>query len=906
MAMTSFDSAPDHLLQTKLYPPRVPDRLVHRQGLLDRLQQRREWPVTLVSAPAGYGKSTLVAQWLGSCGESCAWLSLDEYDNGLVTVLAYMIAAMQTVFSEFGPETELLLLLPQLPAPEKVADTLLMDMQQLPGPLHLVLDDYHTITDPSTHFFMMRLLQRLPQNLRLVIISRADPPLGLSRLRGRGRLREIRGSDLRFSAEEAALLIEQIVGRPVARETADTINEHTEGWPVGLRMAAMSLRASDNYSEFTRRYTEGGQKLVSDYLLGEVLDRMPGEQRLLLLRTAIVDRFCAPLIDVLAEKSIPGNNGYDLLQALWSSNFFLIALDVQGTWYRFHHLFRQLLLQQLQQEFAAQEIARLHLQVSHWFESAGYITDAIIHAVKGGDPQEAAKLVEKHVHEALNQEDWRRVERWVNLLPQEGRKRPGILAVRVALEHFRYRLGTMIPLLAEAQEAMESGEYDYTAGQEEAWMGVISTYRATTFLPLNSPRDSLHYAHQAMQQVDSAALYVRSLAELWYIFALQQSGEPRQAIRLARQKLAGQTGPPDVRTNRLMLAQCAVYYCEADIHGLRNLAQAYHELALRSKHQISLGWASFFLGWCAYQESIFAEAERYFSEVIKIQHHAHVRSAVDSIIGLALTKSAKGETTEAKDVLQILREFIMEQGVVNMLPVADSLASRLDAAALHSESFANQAAQVAAQLASDLWELPILTACMNDIASGEKQRLDAAEETLAACHRFAQSRNNKRQLMRIGGLQTLLFDARGDREHALESLGKSILLGEAGGALRLFVDLGPALAPCLVQLRDRGVSPSYLDRILETYPAEIGPAVSATIGDKRRLSPTAAAIISDLTNREMEVLLLLAERLTNKEIAAQLHISPRTVKKHSINLYSKLQVENRRQAVARALEVGIL
>lgn len=904
--MTSFDSAPDHLLQTKLYPPRVPDRLVRRQGLLDRLQQRRERPVTLVSAPAGYGKSTLVAQWLGSCGESCAWLSLDEYDNGLVTVLAYIVAAMQTVFSEFGPESELLLLLPQLPAPEKVADTLLMDMQQLPEPLHLVLDDYHTITDPSTHLFMMRLLQRLPQNLRLVIISRADPPLGLSRLRGRGRLREIRGSELRFSAEEAALLIEQIVGRPVAQETADAINERTEGWPVGLRMAAMSLRASDNHSEFTRRYTEGGQKLVSDYLLGEVLNRMPGEQRLLLLRTAIVDRFCAPLIDVLAEKSITGNNGYDLLQALWSSNFFLIALDVQGTWYRFHHLFRQLLLQQLQQEFAAQEIARLHLQVSHWFESAGYITDAIIHAVKGGDPQEAAKLVEKHVHEPVNMEDWRRVDRWVNLLPQEACRRPGILATQVMLEQFRYRIGTMIPLLVAAQEALESGEFDYTPQQQEAWMGVINTFRATPFFPLNSPQDSLYFAHQAMQQVDPAALYVFSVAEFWYVYALQQSGKPQQAIRLARQKLASRTGPPDVRTNRMMLGQGATYYAEADLYGLRSLGQAYLELALRTKHQVSHGWASFFLGWCAYQENKLSEAERYFSEVMNIRYFAHVRSAVDSIIGMALTKCAQGELAQAKDGLQLLREFIMEQGVVTMLPVADSLASRLDAAALHNESFTNQAAQVTTQLASDLWELPILTACMHDIASGEQQRLDAAEETLAACHRFAQSRNNKRQLMRIGGLQTLLFDARGDGENALQSLKKSILLGAAGGALRIFVDLGPALLPYLVQLRDRGVSPTYLDRILQAYPAEIDPVVSATIGEKRRLSPTAAALMSDLTNREMEVLLLLAERLTNKEIAAQLHISPRTVKKHSINLYSKLQVENRRQAVARALQVGIL
>jgi LuxR family maltose regulon positive regulatory protein len=901
--MTSFDSAPDHLLQTKLYPPRVPERLVRRQGLLDHLQQRRDRPVTLVSAPAGYGKSTLVTQWLSSCGGTYAWLSLDGYDNGLVTVLAYMIAAMQTVSPEFGAETELLLVLPQLPAPEKVADTLLMDIQQLPEPLHLVLDDYHTITDPSTHLFMMRLLQRLPQSLRLVIISRADPPLGLSRLRGRGRLREIRGSDLRFSAEEAALLIEQIVGRPVARETANAINERIEGWPVGLRMVAMSLRASDNHSEFTRRYAEGGQKLVSDYLLGEVLDRLPDEQRLLLLRTAVVDRFCAPLVDVLAEQSLPGRNGYDFLQGLWTSNFFLIALDVQGTWYRYHHLFRQLLLQQMQQAFSAEALAALHLQAGEWFENAGYIEDAIIHAAKAGQPQVAAKVVERHVHEAVNQEEWRVVDRWVNLLPEEARQRPGLLAIQAMLEQFRYRLGTMIPLLDAAIKGLDSGEFDYTPAQKEAWMGVINAYRAANVLQINSPRDSLHYAHRAMRQVDPAALYVHSLAELWYIYALQQSGKPQQAVRLARRNMAGQTGPPDVRTNRLMLAQAATYCAEVDVYNLHNLVRAYLELALRTKHQISLGWANFFLGWCAYQGNQLAEAERCFSEAVDIRYFTHMRTAVDCITGQALLKSAIGAKSEVKNVLQFLREFIIEQGAVAMLPIADSLALRLDLHGTQGGSLPDRATQVATQLATDLWDLPILTACRMGIESGDRQRLAAADNALAACRTFAQSRNAKRQLLQIDALQTLFFDTCGEGGRALDTLKKGVLLAEPGGALRIFVDFGPALLPYFEQLRANGVASSYIDRILAAYSAD-----SAAMKDDQEsaLSPTAVAIMSDLTNREMEVLLLLAERLTNKEIAARLHISPRTVKKHSINLYSKLQVENRRQAVARALEVGIL
>lgn len=907
--MTSFDSAPDHLLQTKLYPPRVPGRLVRRQDLLDRLQQRRERPITIVSAPAGYGKSTLVTQWLESRAEPYAWLSLDEYDSGLELVLAYLIAALQTVLPEIGSETGKLLVQPQLPAPETVADTLSSELQQLREPLFLVLDDYHTVRDSSVHFFIMRLMQRLPRTLHLVIISRADPPLGLPQLRGGGRMREIRGGDLRFSAEETALLIAQIVGRPVAEETAAAIADHTEGWPVGVRMAAMSLRASDDDLQFTRRYTEGGQKLVSDYLLGEVLDRMPNERRLLLLRTALVDRFCAPLIDVLAGQSLPDSSGYDFLQALWSSNFFLIALDVQGTWYRYHHLFRQLLLQQLHQVFSAEAVAGMHLQASNWFAAAGYIEDAIIHAVKACESQVAAKLVEKHVHEAVNLEEWRRVDRWVKLLPDEARRRPGILAIQAMLEQFRYRVGTMLPLLDAAEAGLQSGDCDYSPTQIEAWSGVINSYRATAFLPLNSPQDSLHFAHQAMQQVDPAALFVRSIAELWYIYALQQSGKPQQAIRLARQKLAGQTGPPDVRTNRMMLAQGATYYAEADVYALRNLARAYLELALRTKHQVSLGWANYFLGWCAYQENQLAEAEHYFSQVMDIRHLAHMRSAVDSIIGLAWTKFAAGEGGAVKELLQMLREFIIEQGLVSMLPLADSLALRLEMEGVNSEYEQDETAEVAVQMASDLWELPVLTACKRAIERGGTRRLASAEETLANCRSFAQTRNAKRQLLRIGVLQTLLQKARGDYQLALQTLRQTVLLAEPGGALRYFIDEGPALLPLLQELHTEGVASSFLGRILEAYPQGDAQATAGLNGadrDRSALSPTAVALMSELTNREMEVLILLGERLTNKEIAAQLSISPRTVKKHTINLYQKLEVDGRRQAVARAREVGIL
>ncbi len=914
--MATGTASPNHILPTKLYPPRVPAQLIRRQKLLDRLLLEDFWRLTLVSAPAGYGKSVLVTQWLREMDAPYAWLSLDAYDSGLDTVAAYLVASLHNKYPAMGSETGQILQRPQLPAPERLADTLLRDLQTLPGPVTLVIDDYHTISNIAVHHFFQRLLSNMPPQMRLIILSRVDPPLALSRLRGGGQMRDIRANDLRFSDREAATLITQIVDKPVGGDTVCALNEWCEGWPVGLRMAAFSLRGVDDQAQFIRRAAAGGSKQVSDYLLGEVLERLPAEQRLLLLRTAVVDRFCAPLIDALAEGAPPGSSGHDFLQALWSSNFFTIALDDQGVWYRFHHLFRQLLVGQVGQTFSAEAVSAMHFQASAWFEEAGYIEDAIIHARQAGAPDRAARLVEQYVHEAVNEEDWRPVDRWINLLPEEARQRPGILATRAMVEQLRFRVGSIPPLLDAAEQGLKSKRFDYTPDQEAAWMGVINTFRASTFLPSQSPQDCLRYAEQALCQVDPSARYVRSLAEFWQIYALQQSGDPRQAISAARRKIAGQVSQPDVRTHRLLLAEAATHLAELDVPGLYNRAHAYRDLAFRTGHQVSLGWATFFLGWCAYQRNDLKGAEIYFEEVLAARLAVHGRAAIDAIIGMALVHAARGDQPQAIRTLDLLRDFIMEQGIMSLISLVDSLTARLKDRVSVPDLGSDHREQWQAQMASDLWELPVLTTCRLDIESADPQRLAAAHETLANCRTFAQSRNAKRQLLQIGILQALLHEALGDHQRALDRLREAVLLAEPGGALRYFVDEGRGPLPLLVQLKKQGTAVDFIDRVLAVYgPAseqtaaaseQTAAAAAGQARSERTLSPQAVALIAELTNREMEVLLLLADRLTNKEIAAELHISPRTVKKHTINLYQKMEVDGRRQAAARARELGVL
>ena len=891
--MSSASAIPDHLIHTKLYPPRVPERLVNRERLIDRLNKGRKRPLTLISASAGYGKSTLAHQWLKANTDPFAWLSLDEYDSDLNSLLDYLIAALSTVFPEIGQETKNLLKRPQLPAPERLADGLLHDLRALSRPVFLVVDDYHTVINNDAHSFMSRFLDLLPPELHLVLISRSVPPLNLTQLRGQGQIQEIRGSDLHFTPQEAGTLLQLILGEPIDLETVNLLVERTEGWPAGLRMAAMSLQAAEDRDEFKLRYASGGHKPATDYLLSELLDRLPDEQRLLMLRTSVLNRFCSPLIEVLAMQSMSEISGYDFVERLWSSNFFLIALDVQGTWYRYHQLFRQLLSQQLQQELSEEEVAAIHSAASLWFEDAGFIEEAITHAIKARESGRAAKIVEEHVHRPINQEDWRLVERWIKLLPEEARRRPGLLATQAMLDQIRYRVASMLPMLDAAEEGLQSHEYDYTSEQEKAWMGVINTYRSVSWYPFTTPQDSLRYAEKALEQVDPSAKYVYSIAVFWQVHSLQQAGDAKGAIHLGKTFLANQVGPPDVLTNRLMLALGATYHAEADVHGLRNHTIASLDIAQRTGQPISVAWAYYLRGWSFYQENRLEEAHYHFSKVLEMRTDAHARAVVDCMTGLSLIQGFRGELQETRNTLETLREFIVDQSALPMLPLVDSLALRLGLEGNMSGSVPDFVMHLRAQLAADLWELPVLTACWMGINKGGAQDLAAAKNTLIQCQEFALSRNNKRQLLQIGTLLALCHDACGEREPAFEALQAAVLLGEPGGALRYFTDLGPDLVPLLRTLHEQGTAPDYIEQILSVF-GESGPT--------RR----AATVITELTNREMEVLQLLGKRFTDKEITAELHISPRTVSSHTIGLYRKLEVNGRRQAVARALELGLL
>ncbi len=898
---SGYQQIGENLLQIKLYRPRTQGG-IPRPRLIERLQQHLDGSLTLVSAPAGYGKSMLINQWMEQTGRPGAWLSLDEYDSTLGTVVSYVVAALTSVFPEIGSGTQNLLRAASLSSPERLAESVLHDIEGLPQPIVLTIDDYHAISDAATHTFMARFVELMPRFLQLVLITRVDPPFSLARLRGQGLLHEVRAAHLRFDHEETADLLQDILEEPLPPRMIDLLAERTEGWPAGLRLAAISLQDTPDPEAFVSRFAEGNNRLLMDYVVDEVLAGLPDSERALLMRMSVLDRFCVPLLAAISEPGVGDSAGQQLLERLWGANLFLIALDDSGTWFRQHHLFRDLLRQQLIMNYSAGEVALLSARASNWSEEAGLIEDALKYAVRAADPQRAAQLVEARLHEALNVEEWRRLERWLAALPEQVKGRPGIVAAQLAVDQIRFKVRSAKALTSAARGQLESSELGFTPSQRREWEGMLDAYEVSLFSPDITPFEAIRLAERALESLPPQATYIRSLAALWQVYAMQMSGKPQAAAALAESRLQVQPEGSPVFTNRMLLALGTVYYGETDLRNLMNTALVYRRFAHRSGQTLSIGWSAFLLGWTHYQNNELKEAEQSFAEVRALQELVHVRCAIDSLIGLALTQNALQRKEEARHTLGELRALLLQHEAIRMLPLADTLAWRLGFAE-HSALLTSSSitpAMVRTQLALDLWEVPALTMARADIESRDPERLTAAENVLRESRQFASSRNSKRLLLRVGALEAFLHLAREEPERATATLRDTVLLGERGGARREILDIAPALYPQIRQLAESGLARGYLEGMLACYSPLEQLLLPAEAGQN------SAELAGVLTYREVEVLLLVERRLSNQQIAQRLYVSPHTVKKHTVNIYRKLDVKNRREAVALARALHLL
>jgi LuxR family transcriptional regulator, maltose regulon positive regulatory protein len=894
------------VLATKLRRPSTPLLLIDRPRLLDQLAAYLDRRLVLVSAPAGYGKTALISHWLASAGGAYAWLSLDEQDNDPATFLLYLLAAIRGAYPETMAAVEQLLRAPTLLPPIQLADAVHLGMAAIPGPLVLALDDYHVIKAPEIHAFMARLIEHLPAQVQLVLVTRSDPPLPLERLRGRQQLGETRAADLRFTGGETRLLLQRMLGPDVSDETVALLEASTEGWAVGLHLAGLSLRQRSDPAVFARKIAEHGHQAVTEYLLSEVLAGLPQAQADCLLQSSLFDRFCAPLIDAAQAAGGVKLAGEDFLLAIRRGNLFVVSLDDEGAWFRYHHFFQALLRARLGQRYADADIKAMHGRGAAWFAGQGLVDEAVSHFLKAGDAAAAARLVEAQVHPALDRENWRRIEHWIRLLPLEMLRRPRLLTAQAWLHVLRYQFTAAGPLL-DAAEAGMLADPPAVRGWENLVRGEISVLRSMIAYYQSDYRRTVELTEAALGLLRPETLYATGQASLYHIWGLQGTGADAAAIEFAHRQLEAYGLRANAFTLRVLLVLVNTYYEMADLPRMEESAAVFQEMARQSGLGASLAWVHYMHGWLQYQRNELAAAEKSYRELASMSAVAHAKALVDGHVGLALTALAKGCPDDAVSAVAALRQRLIERDMLAFTAVAASLEQRVALAIDPASSLQWRPNGGSPAVPGDFWEQPQLTQVRTFLAAGSPDDLAQAAELLADSRAKALARRFTRRLIELGGLQALVLSAQGQEAAALAALQEAVEAAAPGGALRLLADSGSGLVPLLRELQAAGVAPRYVTKVLAALgePPDV-PALSPMEPRPATPAPRAEAPAEILTNREIDVLILLAQRLPDKEIAARLVLSLLTVKKHEQRIYRKLGVDNRRAAVAEARRRGLI
>jgi LuxR family maltose regulon positive regulatory protein len=870
---------------------------VARPRLLDRLDEALDHHFTFVSAPPGFGKSVLVAQWLERRKGSVAWVSLDPLDNEPEAFVRYLVAALEGASPVRFSQTGGLLAARQPPPFRYLCDVFVSELARVEDPLVVVLEDYHAVSSEDVHRLLERLVPALSPVLHLVVLTRRDPPLPLGHWRAQDWLLELRGRDLRVSLDEARTFFASGQAVSLSESTVETLLKKTEGWIAGLRLVKLSLRGAEDPESRAREFS-GSNRLVADYLTAELIAAQPPETRELLVVTAPLPRFCASLCDHLLAGT-PHPPAREGLSRLEQDNMFMVPLDGEGRWYRYHHLFQELLLHHLPDLSAPDRRAEIHRRAGAWFAREGLVEEALRHWIEAGDLDAAAALLGEHILDSIDEDIGRAVlSRWVSLFPAGAEH--GRLPLLIARGYLRIRnwdVNDLAGLVAEAETCLATASPGAHGDRANPFRVDVEAQKAFLLYWRGDPEGALQAASRVLDLLSARSGGIaRTLGVIYKVGGLAMTGRRRDAVALLEQELREAAASDTRRLGELFAILGFTHLYAADLASAD--AQARRALVVHETTPIPDYWLGHVLQLGAavsYERNRLDDAAAGFRRVITLRYRTSTRICQEALIGLCLIAKARGDRAEAARHCAEARAFALQMHDPTGLALADSLEARL---ALDGDGVAPSAsAASAAQYSTYVWlEVPPLTWAERLVADpslgGPGAALAYIEEGLEA----AESRHNVKLAIPFAILRALALDHGGDRGAALTLLEATVDRAEPLGLVRTFADRDPRVATLLEQLAARVGREGYVGALLDACRGADTPP---------RVAPSLASW-DQLSNREMQVLELLAERLANKEIAERLHISVDTVKNHTASIYSKLNVHGRRQAVAKALAEGLV
>jgi len=935
------------ILVTKLFIPTIRPELVPRSRLIKQLCDGLHRNLTILSAPAGFGKTTLVTEWLthlrgdatpaASLGSThqkeplknrIAWLSLDEGDNDPTRFLTYFISALnhiQGLDTTLGAETLTMLQSPQPLHTEVVLTPLINEIAGLtgdaiPDKIILVLDDYHLIDTQPIHDALTFFLDNLPPQMHLVISTREDPLLPLSRLRARGQLTELRAADLRFTSTEAAKFLNQVMGLDLSTEDITALETRTEGWIAGLQLAAISLQGHADTSKLIQSFT-GSNRLILDYLIDEVLNQQTEEIQNFLIYTSVLDRLTGSLCDAVrfghAESpdtstgAAPPNqkNGQAILEKLDRANLFVIPLDSERRWYRYHHLFGDLLRQRLRQ-IDPQKTPVLHARASIWYQENSFMDQAVEHAFSAADFERCAALMADLVDSLWKQGEHVKLRLWLEKLPDKWLcEKPYLCIYRAWFlfstgqrERAEYYLQaaeqTLFTIDKESKSKLEiDPDQTLVEGRLSAFRAVIENWGKDV---------------QAMKRQASLALELlpnrdpwRSMAEIALGDAYFFRNDMRASYQIRLETL--QVSQAEDDPFFFMIANLKLATSLREMGQLERTVEICQQQLEFAKQKGLLqtgfaGWAMGLLGAVLAERNELKKALEYTTKNYELNIGGDLGFVAGSHLFLTRVQFSLGDFNSAESTLNNLTEIGRQHylpyynaGTLRALQARVYLAqNRLDAASLLVDEL---------RLSPDgkillMLEDGIVVRARLLFAQG---KLEEAAGLLGSLIKAFEDGGTNLRLIEALVLQALTQQARGDLDQAMENLTKALMLAEPEGFIRIFVDEGPPMARLLFEALSQGIAPDYVPRLLAAFPIdepEKATSLQAPVSETEWFEP--------LSEREIEVLQLIAEGLTNQEIGTKLYLSLNTIKAHSRTIYSKLDVHSRTQAVLKAKSLGII
>jgi len=913
------DKAHDQtFLATKLFIPPPMLKQVVRPHLLTRLTAGVRGPLTLVTAPAGWGKTTLLSMWQAdpsSNSSAVAWVSLDEGDNDPVRFWTYVITALNTLYINVGDTALAMLNSPQPPAMVSVLSPLLNALADNSMDAVLILDDYHMIEAQSIHQSLTFLLNHLPPCLHLLLATRADPPLPLARLRGRGQLTELHTADLRFTAEEATAFLTEVMALPLPAEHIIELEKRTEGWIAGLHLAALAMRDRADPLSFIATFT-GSNRYVADYLVEEVFLQQSQDVQRFLSQTCLLDRLSGPLCD-----AIQGSDGSQaMLEALERANLFVVSLDDERGWYRYHHLFADVLRNRLRQT-QAELLPKLHRRASAWYQQHSLPIEAVHHALAVPDFECAADLVEQYSIGVFGWGQAHTVLGWLKSLPEAlVRTRPFLCVIHAVMLTVTSQLEAAEARLQDAERRLEVD--DTPLEQSRTIQGQVAVVRGNIVRFTGDVARHVAFVHRALALLPETDLLWRVAALMYAADAFMASGDVTAASEdLLATVVAGARSSGHAflllisldRQARFSILQGKLPQAESIY---RQASQAIREEVI----QVLPGGPAYYfsLGNLVREGNRLEEAEQLVFQGMELLSGPLMASGDDVLLGytaLALLQQARGDYSRARSTLDTFMQIASQRRFVPWLvSYAQALRAQIELTGGNLPAASRWAEQCGLSLQDDqpsyLREQEYLTLVRVLIAQQREPqtRQDASHtqsmlaQALLLLERLCeQAESNARvsSVIEMLILQALTLQAQGKHANALKALERALLLAEPAGYMRLFLDEGAPLVALLRRASTHGIAPNYLPRLLAVANEQVEE------GHRQQDSP-ADSLVEPLTPREREVLALLMQGASNRQMAHDLVLSMGTIKKYVYSICGKLGVQNRTQAVIKANMLNLL